>query len=445
MKSVSKEGRRLLPEREHSSFITFSPLTHSLTIMKRLLYLYFLCLLGPAAFAQNAPVDKDRMERDIDIMEKVLNEHFKNAAGNRSRGFYLSSSRTAQGSYVPGYGVLFISPSYAGSFGSKTAYNYNYVYSTGGTNRTVVVTEGDWKGTMNYTGPSAEGKDKGEKQKDKPGKTAPQATDQARRQRNTQDSVLQAHTNLVTTNLREFLANYADAIGQLAPNDRVMIIYNENARNSDHYVTVNDCESCETRSMPRISAEVKREDLTAFRSGKMSRKELDSRIRVNVDNPGKENYAEYKVFAGILESLYPVSREVPYQVRNIGYHVLPSFGVIYLVDMGLRNESPHVVTLRDGEVKKIRTERDSAQARVRTEAYGQFRNDIREAVLDYGRTLRNLSSDQVILLSVALPTCEGCNVPPRANVSVKKSVLEAYEQNKMNRQQALEAITVGEK
>jgi hypothetical protein len=36
-------------------------------------------------------------------------------------------------------------------------------------------------------------------------------------------------------------------------------------------------------------------------------------------------------------------------------------------------------------------------------------------------------------------------VPPRANVSVKKSVLEAYEQNKMNRQQALEAITVGEK
>jgi hypothetical protein len=407
--------------------------------MKPLLYLYFLCLLWPAAYGQNAQVDKDRMERDIDIMEKVLNELFKNATGNRSRGFYLSSSRTAQGSYVPGYGVLFISPVYGGSFGGKGA--YNYVYSSGGTNHTV----GDRKGTTNYTGPGDEGKDKGDKQKEKTGKNAPQAPDRARRLSNVQDSILQAHTNLVTTNMREFLANYADAIGQLAPNDRVMIIYNENARNSNHYVSVSGCESCETRSMPRISAEVKREDLTAFRSGKMNRKELDSRIRVNVDNPGKENYAEYKVFAGILESLYPVSREVPYQVRNIGYHVLPSFGVIYLVDMGLRNESPHVVTLRDGEVKKIRTERDSAQARVRTEAYGQFRNDIREAVLDYGRTLRNLSSDQVILLSVALPTCEGCNVPPRANVSVKKSVLEAYEQNKMNRQQALEAITVGEK
>jgi hypothetical protein len=385
------------------------------------------------------------MERDIDIMEKVLNELFKNAAGNRSRGFYLASNRTAQGSYVPGYGVLFIAPAYSGSFGAKGG--YNYVYSSGGTNRTVVVTDGDWKGTMSYTGPSNEDKDKakGEKQKEKTGKNAPQAPDRSRRLSNVQDSILQAHTNLVTTNMREFLANYADAIGQLAPGDRVMIIYNENARNSDHYVTVSGCETCETRTMPRISAEVKREDLTAFRSGKMNRKELDGRIRVNVDNPGKENYAEYKVFAGILESLYPVSREVPYRVRNIGYHVLPSFGVIYLVDMGLRNETPNVVTIRDGEVRKSRTERDSAQVRIRTEAYGQFRNDIREAVLDYGRTLRNLSSDQVILLSVSLPTCEGCNVPPRANVSVKKSVLEAYEQNKMNRQQALEAITVGEK
>ena len=149
------------------------------------------------------------------------------------------------------------------------------------------------------------------------------------------------------------------------------------------------------------------------------------------------------MFAGILESLYPVSREVPYRGRNIGYHVLPSFGVIYLVDMGLRNEAPNAVIARGSEAR-TKAEKDSSQARIRTEAYGQFRNDIREAVLDYGRTLRNLSADQVILLSVALPTCDGCNVPPRANVSVKKSVLEAYEQNKMNRQQALDAITVGE-
>jgi hypothetical protein len=409
--------------------------------------LLLVCLLVGTASGQNAQVDKDRMERDIDIMEKVLNELFKNGTGNRSKNIYLSSGRTAQGSYVPGYGVLFIAPTYSGSFGVRSA--YNYVYSSGrpgGTARAVVVGDNDTRViVLDDKAKDKAEKNKGDKDKGEKDKTKGEAqpADRNRRMSSVQDSILQAHTNLVTTNMREFLANYADAIGQLSPNDRVMIIYNENARNSEHYVSMSGCESCETRSMPRISAEVKREDLSAFRSGKMNRKELESRIRVSQDTPGKENYAEYKVFAGILESLYPVSREVPYRVRNIGYHVLPSFGVIYLVDMGLRNEAPNVVMARGGEVW-TKAERDSSQARIRTEAYGQFRNDIREAVLDYGRTLRNLSPDQVILLSVALPTCEGCNVPPRANVSVKKSVLEAYEQNKMNRQQALDAITVGE-
>jgi hypothetical protein len=69
-----------------------------------LLPLLLACLLVTPAPGQNTPVDKDRMERDIDIMEKVLNELFKNAAGNRSRSFYLSSGRTAQGSYVPATG-----------------------------------------------------------------------------------------------------------------------------------------------------------------------------------------------------------------------------------------------------------------------------------------------------------------------------------------------------
>jgi hypothetical protein len=282
--------------------------------------------LGGTAYGQNAQVDKDRMERDIDIMEKVLNELFKNAAGNRSRGFYLSSSRGAQGSYVPGYGVLFIAPAYSGSFGARGAFAYSTATSAGGTRPTVVYTEGDWQGKVTVVTPSDKEKAKVDKQKEKTGKTGTEEPDRNRRLQRVQDSVLQAHTNLVTINMREFLANYADAIGQLTPNDRVMIIYNENARNSDHYVAVSGCEPCETRSMPRISAEVKREDLTAFRSGKMNRKELDSRIRVNVDNPGKENYAEYKVFAGILESLYPVSREVPYRSATSATTCCPASG-----------------------------------------------------------------------------------------------------------------------
>lgn len=53
---------------------------------------------------------------------------------------------------------------------------------------------------------------------------------------------------------------------------------------------------------------------------------------------GKETYSEYKVFVGIIESLFPVSQEVSYRVSNISYYYLPSLGVIYLADINLRNE-----------------------------------------------------------------------------------------------------------
>jgi hypothetical protein len=99
--------------------------------MKTLLcFRAFLCLLvllaggfTPMTYGQNTAVDRDRMERDIDIMEKVLNELFKNSsAANRSRSIHISSDRGAQGSYVPGYGVLFIAPAYSVRMSSAFAY-----------------------------------------------------------------------------------------------------------------------------------------------------------------------------------------------------------------------------------------------------------------------------------------------------------------------------------
>lgn len=439
--------------------------------MKTLLcFRAFLCLLALLAgcfttdtYGQNPTVDRDRMERDIDIMEKVLNELFKNSsAANRSRAIYISSDRGAQGSYVPGYGVLFIAPAYSVRMGSGFAYTSSS--SSSSSSVTVVrpapnVVAGRAPEVhVVQTDEREKVKEKAKNEKDKSGRNDAPPKDPRIIAKSRTDSVLQAHTALITSNMREFLVNYADAIGQLSPNERVMVVYNENARSGHSFIS--GCNDCGPESMPRISAEVKREDLASYRAGKLNRKDLESRIRINQDNQSRENFAEYKVFAGILQSLYPVSQEVSYKVNNISYHLLPSFGVIYLIDMSLRHKGSTVVRVRSGETFATATtssggsttssvttkaQADSALNRVKENAYVQFKKDIRETMLDYGRTLRNLSADQVILLSVALPACKGCNVPERANVSVKRSVLEAYESNKMSREQALEAISIGEK
>jgi len=392
-------------------------------------------------------VDASRMERDIDIMEKVLNELFSNRSSthNPFNNVKFSSERTAQGSYLPGYGVLFITPAYAGWANASKSF---------------ISTERGWKGTVNIApvaspqaGMITKGVDENKpmKSEEKPKEKAAQEGKAPQAKMNVYhlnaDSMLKAQIELVTKNMKEFLVNYADAIGQLPADNRILLIYNENARTKSRNFTIDHGDRTSLVAMPRISAEVKREDLATYRSGKMDRKGLESRIKIKQENEEKENYAEYKVFAGIVESLYPVNQQSLYRVRNISYHYLPSFGVVYLIDMNLRDELFASTALRYKtaitltEVEQSKT--DSSQVKLREEAYGQFENDIRATLLDYGRTLRNLSAEQIILLTVSLPTCEACKVPERVNVSIKKSVIDAYEQNKIDRKAALESIYIG--
>lgn len=247
--------------------------------------------------------------------------------------------------------------------------------------------------------------------------------------------------------MRDFLANYADAVGQLDGNDRIMIIYDENARNSRSTLRVYNGEEWKGMAMPRISAEVKREDLISFRNGKINRRELDGRIRIEKVTEDREQFQEYKVFAGILESLFPVDNQGDYRVRNISYNFLPNFGVIYQMEMSMRKGAWNDCTsCPSGSIapSQTRSKSDTAQVRSRQVAYQRFGQDIREVLLDYGRTLRNLTSEQMILLTVSLPTCENCQVPDRVNVSVKKSVLEAYEKGQMDRSKALASIVFNE-
>lgn len=396
------------------------------------------------AHGQNT-MDTGRMERDIDIMEKVLNELFSGRSSD-TRIFNLkpSADGSAQGSYVPGYGVIFIAPAYSGGFAYAKAGPTPRIWAVDGGNFDVISA----KPVIAAKEMAVEDKEKLAQARTIKERNVKGEKPVPVKERNYQvnvDSILQARIELVTRNMKEFMVNYADAIGQLPADNRILLIYNENARNKARFFTINGEDALSSRTMPRMSAEVKREDLTSYRAGKINRKELESRIKMTQDREEKENFAEYKVFAGILESLYPVSQESLYRIRNISYHYLPSFGVIYFVDMNLRDELFSVVkfrgpaTIPSGDKLKA----DSTQVKMKKEAYTQFQSDIRASLLDYGRTLRNLSPEQVILLTVSLPTCEECQVPERINVSIKKSVIDAYEQNKLDRKGALESIYIG--
>ncbi|HBX66588.1 MAG TPA: hypothetical protein DEG32_10690, partial [Balneolaceae bacterium] len=102
-------------------------------------------MLTTLSFAQD--FDTNRMNRDIKIMENILGEMFKTqlvtTAGSKNTGgtvtigessyafFGGNSSGNVKGTYIPGYGVIFMIPSTSNRFivrGSNSNSNQQVVF-----------------------------------------------------------------------------------------------------------------------------------------------------------------------------------------------------------------------------------------------------------------------------------------------------------------------------
>ena len=74
--------------------------------------------------------------------------------------------------------------------------------------------------------------------------------------------------------------------------------------------------------------------------------------------------------------------------------------------------------------------------------YPKFEKELKEFIVDYGRTIRSLDDDEVLMLKVKLTRCKGCSIPSNIDVSLKAGVLKDYDQQKINRDKALGSIEI---
>ena len=68
---------------------------------------------------------------------------------------------------------------------------------------------------------------------------------------------------------------------------------------------------------------------------------------------------------------------------------------------------------------------------------------LKETIVDYGRTLKSVSSEEYILVSVSISNSRD-SLPEGIDLQVKKSVLQSIDSGQMSREQAMEQITVRE-
>ncbi len=242
-----------------------------------------------------------------------------------------------------------------------------------------------------------------------------------------------------------FMTDYADLIGQLQPEDKIVI--NQKSP-SNQFVMVWRGDSKTEHQRPErssISAEVVRKDLTAFKSGKINRDEFIKHISITKKEPQKK-IADLEMFAGIFDKYYSYDLSETFYVQGKpAYEVLKGFGAIFQIKAFSPNQSytrmrfyaPGATTSSSG------TSTDKNE--VDEEAlYPKFKEDLINFMLDYGRTIRSLKDSDKLLLEIKIQACKDCKVPSVVEVSTKMSTLRQYDEQKISKQKAAGMIEIKE-
>lgn len=379
--------------------------------------LLIILLTSSLGWAQS--FDANRMNRDIKIMENILGEMFKTYSGNSSsRAVYIANfaggSRNVRGTYLPGYGIIFnvqTSSSFVlsqSSDGEGSSNSFYYSYSTSSSD----------------------------------------------------DDNVKVDEESVKDRITEFLKDYASTIGQLKPTENVMVIYGSNSRHSFPslvYTSSNGkIDRKETEKLPVISGSVTKKDLDDYRSGKINESAFANKVQT-ASTTDKE-YLDLKVMSNIFETALRDQAEESFRVSgNVSYLMLDNFGAIFNLDASYRTNnrlfgrvSGITVTgayirtdSRDAPDAKEQDEKEAEFLASVNEAYSLLKSNIKEYLVDYGRTVSSVKPDQYILTTVNVRGRYN-DIPERIDFQLKKSVLDQLDRGQISREKAVEQVVVTE-
>lgn len=206
-------------------------------------------------------------------------------------------------------------------------------------------------------------------------------------------------------------------------------------------------------------------DLMDYRSGRIGENEIKNRI--DFATTENKEYLDLKVMGNIFETALKNADEENFRMNGgIGYMLLDNFGAIFSFDarygggrdvfFGRLAQTQR--QLRILQERQIRTgqssdalDEEAAAIEERQEEYkenvlssfDELKTSVAEYLVDYGRTLSSVSSDQFILTSVNVST--GIDeIPDRVDFQIKKSVLEEYDRGRISREEAINSVSITE-
>lgn len=358
------------------------------------------------------------MRRDVEVAENVLGTLIRQQFNNQRTFFPLE----IKGSYQSGYGVTLALPA---DFTTPIA-----LISTGAERNFFNDSRNVSNSSRQTEIYSYDGVD------EKKQSASVNLRDKVReKQRMDLDSVREAFNHKVIEAAKSFIVDYGDMMTQLKPNEKIVITN----QGTQPRAWVSQYFTSPKRS--HISIEGSKDDINHFRQGKLTRDQMLAKLKVINTETIDTVEADLELLLSMFNRLYSVDLSKTYFTENnIYYERLKDFGVIYYmnvvstVQIGFdRFQMPTVglnnvdIQTRNNKVKEI---------------YPQFEQQLKENILEYGRTLKSLNDNELLVFQVNVTRCPECGIPSTVEYNVKGEVLTNFNAGKLDRKAALNKITI---
>lgn len=419
--------------------------------MNRYKFTLICTLFATIAVAQ---VDEARMKRDIEVASTVLNSLLDKQGIMNWQGV----NGTPNGRYIEGYGVILNMPNnhvLFGNmpFGEATFNNRNFVVR--------MDDEDDHEEIIMIDGKVVTDDNK-EREKDRAAKGMDLAEREQYRVERAQvlaereqelaikaeelanrtirffriDSLKAENDEKRLEKMKLFLLDYAHLISQLKPDEKVLVVDKNNATYG-----FDDIYRVESMKRNRLSAEITMKDAMAFQNGKISREEATKRIIVNKNDTPKKSYKDLELYKSIIDRIYSADlSETYYSNGPIGYEYIDDLGAIFYMNTVSS-------TMESGGKWRVPTQDKSELNQEKRDEivknlYPNFEAQLKENMVEYGRTISSLKDNERLMFNVKITKCEGCSIPKTLELSIGAKDLKDYNSGKINLQEATNKIKV---
>jgi hypothetical protein len=373
------------------------------------------------SFAQK--IDEERMDRDIEVAENVLSTLIKQQFSNQRTFFPLEIN----GNYQPGFGVTFTLPAdYTTPIAFVAPPGVNDVMIWG--NPPGVQVE-----RFNYD----DNDNNNDRVRIANEKEITLKTRAGERKRMNMDSIRDVYNQRVVEASKTFIVDYADMIAQLQPGEKVVI------SNQGNQPRMWVGRYFDAPQRTHLSIEAIKSDLTQLRQGKITREQALAKIKVVNTETVNDVAPDLELFSSIIGRLYSQDLSKTFFIGDqIYFERLKDFGAIYYmqvysgIERGEFSGRYVMPTLGLDDV-----DQETKDKKVK-EMYPKFEKELKENMLEYGRTIKSLKDEESLVIQVNVTKCKGCNIPSTLELSLKGSVLKDFNAGKVDQNAAMARINV---